>query len=269
MQFESHNHYVFLIQENEDKFVKKIGNKFPERIRREYKILKILSEHSGVPKLESADLDSKVPFLKLKYINARQYNLLEPEKLVEANIKIARWLKQFAASHYSLPFKVTNKYSVGQRDLLAFRKVQALADKICVREIILCLDRIQKYQQRTRIHCVHRDFRIDHVFIDNNNIQVIDWESASRGYILQDAGNFIASIIKQDIDKIRYLNVFVKELLDRSAFTIQELIDWTIYSLLWGSHVQAELGYILKANQYLCLAKKLAVQNYPDFDVLL
>lgn len=68
LQFQSHNHCVFLIKEHESKFVEKIGNKSPTRICREYKILKILSGHSGIPQLESADLSSKVPFLKLKYI---------------------------------------------------------------------------------------------------------------------------------------------------------------------------------------------------------
>lgn len=267
MKFKSHNHRVFLIKENEYKFVKKVGDKFPERIRREYKILKILSEHRGIPQLKGVNLSSKIPFVKLKYIDARQYDNLEQEQLVRANIKIARWLKEFATSNYHLPSKITNEYSARQRDFQAFKKVKAIADKIHVREIILCIDRIHEYQQRDRIHCAHRDFRTDHVLINGNNIYVIDWESASNGYILQDAGNFIASVIKKDIKKTRYLNTFAEELVACTKFTIQELVDWTIFSLLWGSQIQKKLGYMVEADRYLHLAKQLAVKNHLKSNV--
>ncbi len=42
MQFTSHNHNVFLRKKEPNIFVEKIGVKFPERIRRESDILKIL-----------------------------------------------------------------------------------------------------------------------------------------------------------------------------------------------------------------------------------
>lgn len=148
----------------------------------------------------------------LKYINAKPYDSLEQKQLARANAEIAKWLREFATANYLLPSKITDEYSARQRDFQAFNKVKTVARKMGVREITLCLNRIQKYQRRERIHCAHRDFRTDHVFIDGNNIYVIDWESASDSYLLQYAGNFIASIVKKNIEKTRHLNTFIKEI---------------------------------------------------------
>ena len=272
MQFESYNHNVFLIEENQRKFVKKIGHQFPERIHRESKILKILSQHPGIPQIEDEDMSAEMPFIKLSYIDAKIYNCLEEQEFTFAMKQLAIWLKKFATSKYVLPSEINRRYSARQRDEIAFKRVKSAMEEENLREFTDCLNRIQEYQIKDRIHCAHRDFRVDHVFIDNSNVWVIDWESASDGYILQDGGNFIASIIKQSLgfNKAKYMSIFAKELtINNSKFAMQELIDWTIFSLLWGNQIKKSLGCIEEANRYLNFAKILAEENCTDYKIFL
>ena len=272
MQFKSYNHNVFLIEENRRKLVKKIGYQFPERIHRESKILKILSQHPGIPQIEDEDMSAKMPFIKLSYIDAKVCNCLEKQEFAFAMKQIARWLKQFATSKYILPSEISKRYSARQRDAMAFKKVKNAMKEKNLQEFTDCLNRIEEYQIKGRIHCAHRDFRVDHVFVDNSDVWAIDWESASDGYMLQDGGNFIASIIKQSLgfNKAKYISIFAKELtMNNSEFAMQELIDWTIFSLLWGYQIKESLDYIEEANSYLNFAKALARENCSDYKIFL
>ena len=91
---------------------------------------------------------------------------------------------------------------------------------------------------------------------------MIDWESASDGYMLQDAGNFIASILKRGHMKTKCINMFIEEFIkDCSDPARQELIDWTVFSLLWGSYVQKNLLHTQQASHCLNLAKVIAYEK--------
>lgn len=170
MQFTSHNHNVFLRKKEQNIFVEKIGVKFPERIRRESDILKILVSYPGIPQIISEDLLSSTPSLKLTYIEAKPFYCLENNELNFAAKQVAMWLRKFANSGYSLPGQINSKYSAQQRDNQMFQKVRTLAERINSKKILNCVHKVQKYQKRKRIHCAHRDFRIDHVFLDNRDV---------------------------------------------------------------------------------------------------
>ena len=61
--------------------------------------------------------------------------------------------------------------------------------------------------------------------------------------------------------KTKCINMFIEEFIkDCSDPARQELIDWTVFSLLWGSYVQKNL-HTQGASHYLNLAKAIAYEK--------
>ncbi len=64
--------------------------------------------------------------------------------------------------------------------------------------------------------------------------------------------------------KTKGINMFIEEFIkDCSDSAKQELIDWTVFSLLWGSYVQKNLLRTQEASHYLNLAKAIAYEKLP------
>ena len=254
----SFQHDVYICVEDESTYISKVGTRFPERLAREAQILAGLAGASGIPRLLASHLHLQPPVLLIEFIPGKPIPQFDEATQLYLAGKVAAWLKHFAMSESDLPCRITHSRTAAERDRESLGKLQSW---LCGSdELHTVLERIHTYQARAREHGAHRDFRVEHVLVGPDlGIWVVDWESAAPGYMLQDAGNFLASILKGRAPGISpdFTRTFLESICDTDDQR-SELLDWSAYSLLSGARFQESLGARNRASAWTILARDLA-----------
>lgn len=256
---------VKLIKDKDCNYVLKTQRKWerhgdPDCWRREFDLYfnefdKVVNHHIKLPKCYDLSIDGDTTYILMEYIQGRtgqiELNVDElsyvAKKLGELQSELlnknANWLRNYPAVESSFDLwysKIKHQLNEPIQDFPEeLRRI--LNDYVNRSDEIL-----ESFKHLPRTIC-HGDVHYDNIILRENDIYLIDWDSAGYGYVIEDAIDMLMEAFlysERDVYLIHeYKRRIIESYINGSGYYIDELTINNIIMMAWGFRIAAEYCY--------------------------